>query len=265
MVATQQMFDDGIERDGFRPGDVVLITGAGGGFGQAFAKRFARAGARLALWSFERSHGEEILAAVRALGAEAEFFQGDLADAHSITRNAQQTLDRFGTPYCIVNNASFFPRADVLNHSLEDWNNAFAVNVTAPFLIAKAFGQAMIAAGRGNVINVLSGRALQGAVNGGAYGATKAALMNFTKTLALEWARHGIRVNAIIPAQSLTAQPLAATPRDKLIEGAKTRVPLGRIGMPEDVTGIAMFLVSADGAYVTGQSMAVNGGVIMTP
>jgi 2-hydroxycyclohexanecarboxyl-CoA dehydrogenase len=259
------MSDDGIMRDGLKAGDLVVVTGGAGGFGRAFCKRFARMGARLSIWDLDAKGGAEIAAEVRALGADATFIQVDLSDAAAIERAARATLDHYGAPYCVINNASVFPRGEVLDLSLQAWELTFRVNVTAPFLIVKAFGPSMIAAKRGVVINLASGRAVEGAPKGSNYAATKAAMISLTKSLALEWAKHNIRVNAIIPGQSLTAMPLEATPRDELIARGKERVPLGRIGYPDDVAGLAAYLVSADAAYMTGQGVAINGGAVLIP
>jgi NAD(P)-dependent dehydrogenase (short-subunit alcohol dehydrogenase family) len=259
------MSEDGIARDGMKPGDLAVITGAGGGFGRAFARRFARLGARLSLWDIDEKAGEAVAAEARDLGVEAQFLKVDLADPSAIDAAVSSTISSLGAPYCIINNASVFPRGEVLDLSLADWEWTLRVNITAPFLIVKGFGAAMIETGRGTVINLASGRALEGAPKGANYACTKAAILSLTKSLALEWARHGIRVNAIVPGQSLTAMPLAATPEDKLHENARTRVPLGRIGYPEDMAGLAAFLVSSDAAYMTGQGVAMNGGVVMIP
>lgn len=259
------MSDDGIERDGFKSGDVVVITGGGGGFGKGFAKRFGGNGGRIAVWDIDKNLGEETAEEVRAQGGDATFFPVDLGDADAISRTAEDTMKRYGTPYCVINNASVFPRGEVLALSLQDWEFTFRVNVTAPFLIVKAFGPAMIEKKRGCVINIASGRALEGAPKGANYAATKAAIVSLTKSLALEWAPHRIRVNSLIPGQSLTAMPMVATPRDKLIADAATHVPLGRIGYPDDMAGVAWFLASADAAWMTGQGVAMNGGAVMTP
>ncbi|MGE3644581.1 MAG: SDR family NAD(P)-dependent oxidoreductase [Beijerinckiaceae bacterium] len=259
------MDSDGIVRDGMKAGDLVVITGGGGGFGRAFTRRFAKMGAKVSVWDVDAANGAAAAEEARSLGVQAEFRRVDLADPAAIEKAAQDTLAAMGAPYCIVNNASVFPRGEVLELSLADWELTLRVNITAPFLIVKAFGPSMIAAGRGTVINLASGRALEGAPKGANYACTKAAILSLTKSLALEWARHGIRVNAIIPGQSLTAMPLVATPEETLHENAKTRVPLGRIGYPEDMAGLAAFLVSADAAYMTGQGVAMNGGVVMIP
>lgn len=259
------MSEDGIFRDGMKPGDVVVITGGAGGFGRAFSKRFARMGAKIAVWEIDAKGGNEIVEELRASGADATFFQVDLGDASAIERAAKTTLELYGAPYCVINNASVFPRGEVLDLSLQAWELTFRVNVTAPFLILKAFGPAMIEKQRGVVINLASGRAVEGAPKGSNYAATKAAMVSLTKSLALEWAKHNIRVNAIIPGQSLTAMPLEATPLDQLIQRGKERVPLGRIGYPDDVAGLAAYLVSEDAAYMTGQGVAINGGAVLIP
>jgi 3-oxoacyl-[acyl-carrier protein] reductase len=118
---------------------------------------------------------------------------------------------------------------------------------------------------RGVVINICSGRAVQGAKNGANYACSKAALLSLTKTLALEWARHGIRVNAIIPGVSMTAQPLENTTPEELLERGRQEIPLGRVGYPDDMAGLAAFMASSDGAYMTGQGVAMNGGRVLIP
>jgi NAD(P)-dependent dehydrogenase (short-subunit alcohol dehydrogenase family) len=191
---------DGISRDGIRRGDTVVVTGGGGGFGQAFCERFARDGAKVAVWDIDAELGEDVVRNVRAASGEARFFEADLAQPSAIEAAATATLAAYGAPYCVINNASMFPRASVLDMAPDVWELTLKVNITAPWLIMRAFGPGMIANKRGVVINISSGRALEGAVNGASYACSKAAILSLTKTLALEWAKHNIRVNAIIPA-----------------------------------------------------------------
>jgi NAD(P)-dependent dehydrogenase (short-subunit alcohol dehydrogenase family) len=259
------MDSDGIERDGIKRGDVVLVTGGGGGFGRAFCRRFARDGAKVVLWEIDAARGEETLRQVKEEGGEAVFFKVDLAQQAEIERAVADTLGVWGTPYCIVNNASIYPRASVIDMALEMWERTLKVNITAPWLIVKAFGPKMIAQKRGVIINIASGRAIEGAVNGANYACSKAAILSLTKTLALEWAKHNIRVNAIIPGVSLTAQPLEATTPEELLERGKATIPLGRVGYPDDMAGLAAFLASADASYMTGQGVAMNGGRVLIP
>ena len=260
------MTEDGVPRDGIKIGDVVVVTGGGGGFGRAFSRRFARGGARVAVWDIDRKAGEDIVREIAVEGGEASFIEADLASGADIEASVARTLEVAGVPYCIVNNASIYPRASVLDMTPQVWERTLQVNITAPFLIVRAFGPRMIAQKRGVIINIASGRAVEGAVNGAGYACSKAAILSLTKSLALEWARHNIRVNAIIPGVSLTAQPLGeGISEEALIERGRKAIPLGRIGYPEDMAGLAAFLASADAAYMTGQGVAMNGGRVLLP
>lgn len=262
----REIAEDGVPRDGIKIGDVVLVTGGGGGFGRAFSRRFARGGARVAVWDVDRKAGEDIVRDIAAEGGEASFVEADLASSADIEAAVMRTLEIVGVPYCIVNNASIYPRASVIEMTPQVWERILKVNITAPFLILRAFGPHMIAQKRGVVINIASGRGVEGAANGAGYACSKAAILSLTKSLALEWARHNIRVNAIIPGVSLTAQPLeGGISADELIERGRKTIPLGRIGYPDDMAGLAAFLASADAAYMTGQGMAMNGGRVLVP
>jgi 2-hydroxycyclohexanecarboxyl-CoA dehydrogenase len=256
---------DGIARDGIKPGDVVVVTGGGGGFGRAFARRFARGGAKVAVWDVDAKLGEGTVRQIEGEGGEARFFEADLSHSAEIDSAVKHTLAACGTPYCLINNASIYPRGSVIELAPEAWERTLKVNITAPFLIAKAFGPAMIERQRGVVINICSGRAIEGARNGANYACTKAALLSLTKSLALEWAPHNIRVNAIIPGVSMTAQPLENTTPEELIARGQKENPLGRVGYPDDVAGLAAYLASADAAFMTGQGVAMNGGRILLP
>lgn len=257
------MSNDGIVRDGIRRGELVVVTGGGGGFGRAFARRFARDGAKVAVWEINAEAGKETVKQVQAEGGEATFFPVDLSRQDHIDAAVKATLDTYGGPYCLVNNASIFPRHSVLEMPLEVWEKTLKINITAPMVIAKSFAPLMIANKRGVIINIASGRAFEGTPRGANYACSKAAIVSLTKTLALEWAKHNIRVNAIVPGVSYTAQPLEDTTPEELVERGKQQIPLGRIGYPDDMAGLAAFLVSPDASYMTGQSVAMNGGRIM--
>ena len=257
------MSGDGITRDGIRRGELVVITGAGGGFGRAFSRRFARDGAKIAVWEINAETGNETVKQVKAEGGEARFFQVDLSQSQQIAAAVKATTDAFGAPYAVVNNASIYPRFSALDMPLEVWEKTLKVNITAPFQIAKAFAPLMIAQKRGVIINIASGRALEGTPNGANYACTKAAIISLTKTLALEWAKHNIRVNSIVPGVSFTAQPLENTTPEELVERGRQQIPLGRIGYPDDIAGLGAFLLSPDASYMTGQAVAMNGGRVM--
>jgi NAD(P)-dependent dehydrogenase (short-subunit alcohol dehydrogenase family) len=259
------MGQDGIARDGMQRGDVVVVTGGGGGFGRALSRRFASSDAKVAVWEINVTSGEETVRQVKAENGDAHFIKVDLASPAEIDAAVAQTLERYGVPYCVINNASIFPRGSVIDLPSEAWERTLRVNITAPFLIVKAFGPRMLERKRGVVINICSGRAVEGTPNGANYACSKAALLSLTKTLALEWAKHNVRVNAIIPGVSFTAQPLENTTEEELLERGRKTIPLGRVGYPEDVAGLAAFLASADAAYMTGQGVAINGGRVLIP
>jgi NAD(P)-dependent dehydrogenase (short-subunit alcohol dehydrogenase family) len=163
-----------------------------------------------------------------------------------------------------VNNAGIFPRARALDMKLSEWEQVLRVNLTGTFLTARAVAARMKELGRGAIVNTASGRALAGAANGAHYSATKGGILALTKSLALDWASFGIRVNCIIPGLSDTAQPRVEM-GDNELYAAGAKIPLGRIGQPQDIAAVVAFLLSDDAAYMTGQSVAVNGGAIMVP
>ncbi len=265
----REIEDEGqrIVRDRLKPGDAVVVTGAARGFGRAIARRLAGDGARLAIWDIVEEDGQRTADLCQEAGAkDAAFFACDMGDAGNIASAAAAVREKFGTIYAVVNNAGIHPRSPALTVPLEMWNRTLAVNLTGSFLTAQAFAPSMIEAGRGAIINLASGRAIQGAKMGIHYAASKAGIIAMTKTLAQEWAEYGIRVNAIIPGVSETRQPLEAS--GVTLENLRERgrsVPLGRVGHPDDIAGMVAMLLSEDAAFMTGQSVAINGGAIMLP
>ena len=255
-----------IHRDGLKRGDVALVTGAARGFGRAIALRLAREGANLAIWDLMDDEGEQTAAMCRDKGSEAAFFHCDMANPENIRSASLEVLEKFGNIYAVINNAGIHPRAPAAEVTLEMWNRTLAVNLTGAFLTAQAFAPQMFKNKRGNIVSLSSGRAIQGAKNGIHYACSKAGIIAMTKTLAQEWACHGIKVNAIIPGVSETRQPLEAggVTLENLRERGKT-VPLGRIGHPDDLAGMVVVLLSSDTAFITGQAIAINGGAIMLP
>ena len=257
------MYEDGIIRDGLERGDHVVVTGGGGGFGRAFSRRLARMGAQVSVWDLKEESGQETVRLIREAGGDATFFKVDLCDEGSIDAAVNATVDTNGAPYGLVNNASIYPRGSLLELSVATFDRTLKVNLSAPFHLIRAFGPAMIANKRGVIINIASGRAIEGAVNGANYACSKAAILSLSKTVALEWAKHNIRCNTIVPGVSFTAQPLENTTPEELVERGKKRIPLGRIGYPEDMAGLAAFLFSSDASYMTGQAIAMNGGMVL--
>lgn len=240
----------------------VIITGAAQGIGRAVAVRMASSGGRVAV--FDIRAGEETVKLCRQAGAEADFWLVDVGDEAQVESAVAQVNRRWGPPSGLVNNAGIFPRSTPLEMDLAEWERVLRVNLTGTFICARTVGKAMKEAGAGAIVNMASGRALAGAANGTHYAASKAGIIALTKSLALAWASFAIRVNCVIPGITDTAQPRGEMNEEQLNQ-AGSHIPLGRIGRPNEIAAVVAFLLSEDAAYMTGQSIAVNGGAIMIP
>jgi NAD(P)-dependent dehydrogenase (short-subunit alcohol dehydrogenase family) len=242
----------------------VIVTGAAQGLGRAVALRIARSAAQVAVWDVQAEGVEETAKMCRDEGAEARAWRVDVGVPDQIEAAMASVEREWGSPDALVNNAGIYPRSRAIEMDLAEWERVLRVNLTGTFLCARAAARAMKEAGHGVIVNTASGRALEGAANGAHYAATKGGIISLTKSLARDWAGYGIRVNCVIPGIADTAQPRVELSDNELYAvGAK--IPLGRIGKPEDIAGVVAFLLSDDAAYMTGQSVAVNGGAIMIP
>ena len=233
----------------FESGDVVVVTGAAQGIGRAIALRLAGMGARLALWDTQREGVAETAALCRRAGTEAHSYQVDVSNWSDVEAAAGETKNAFDAPFALINNAGIFPRAAILECDPAVWERVLRVNLIGDFLCVRALCPSMVAKGRGAVVNIAS---------------SKAGIVSFTKSLALEVAGANIRANCIVPGLTETAQPLEDMTLEEL-HGLGRTIPLGRVGQPEDVAGVVAFLLGTDAAFITGQVIAVNGGAIMIP
>lgn len=247
-----------------KAGDLVVITGAAQGIGRAIALRLAKAGARLALWDILETGVNETADQCRILRAEASVFVVDMAERAAIETAARTVMADLGTPFAVINNAAIFPRSFVVDMDPEEWERVIRINLTGPFLTTKIFAPSMMAAKRGVVINIASTVGLKGDPNGAHYASSKAGLMALTKSYAQALGPSGIRVNCVLPGISDTAQPLGGMTRDELLARGKD-IPLGRIGHVDDMAGLVAFLLGPDAAYISGQSIAVNGASMAVP
>lgn len=241
----------------------ALVTGAQQGIGEAMAIAFALAGYDVAInWLDDQAAAEAVAARVRAQGQRALTVRADVADLQQIRGMVDATVSGLGRLDVLVNNAGVFPRVDFLAMTEADWDFVVDINLKGSAFAAQAAAQAMVAAGRGGSIVNLSSRSLAGAVLGVHYSATKAGVVGMTRAMALALAPHGIRVNAIAPGLTDTAQPRYGNTDAELAEMAKA-VPLGRMARPQEIAALGVFLASEAAAYITGQVHHINGGAYM--
>lgn len=247
-------------------GRVALVTGAQQGIGAAVAVALAGEGADVALsWLDDRAAAEAVAARIGAAGRRAHLVRADVSRLAEIEAMVGETVRALGAPDILVNNAGVYPRVPLLEMRESDWDHVLDINLKAGCFATIAVAKALIAAGRpgGSVIN-LSSSAIRGAVRGVHYSASKGGVVSMTRALALELAPYNIRVNAIAPGLTDTAQPRYGNSDDELVEMARTTIPLrGRLLTPEQIARTAVFLASDDASATTGQVLHVNGGSYM--
>lgn len=236
-------------------GGWAVVTGAGNGIGAVIAEHAVRAGYRVAAWDVDE---DAVAALARGLGAACVPQRVDVTDEASV-RAATAALPE--APALLVNNAGVVRFGPLLDLPAADWRRALDVNLTGTFLVARAVAARMIAAGGGSIVNIASINGLAAAPSSGAYAASKAGVVMLTEHMALEWASGGVRVNAVAPGliDAGMSDAIYADPEVRRLRSA--RVPLGRLGSAADVAGAVLFLASAGAAYVTGQTIAVDGGI----
>jgi NAD(P)-dependent dehydrogenase (short-subunit alcohol dehydrogenase family) len=236
-------------------GRAAIVTGAGRGIGAAIAAALHAEGARLALLDVDA----EVKAMADQLDGTA--VQVDLADPRAAAAATEHAIEVLGGVDVLVNNAGILRPAPLLEITVEDWDLTQAVNARAMLLTTQVAGKAMIAAGRGAIVNIASMAAKEGAAHQAAYAASKAAVIAFTQVTAKELGPHGVRANCICPGYVLTEMG-AATRTREMVTAWTARSPLGRLGTPDDVARMAVFLASEESSYCTGQAFNVTGGMI---
>ena len=241
-------------------GKVALVTGAQQGIGKAIALAYGREGASVVVnYLDSQAAAEEIAAQIRALGQRAMPIAGDVAQAADV-RRLVEAGESLGGIDILVNNAGIFPRVEFLDMTEAQWDEVLNVNLKGTFLCTQAVAQKLVERGRGGaVINLASSAAFRSSPRGVHYVASKAGIVGVTRATALELAPYRVRVNAIAPGTTDTAQPRYGMSEEEL-QAAGRQVPLGRMGTPEDVADLAVFLASEAARHITGQTLHVNGG-----
>ncbi|MEK7338203.1 MAG: SDR family oxidoreductase [candidate division NC10 bacterium] len=241
-------------------GKVALVTGASRGLGEGMALALARAGAACVLVSRSAKDLKTVAERVEGLGRRALVVPANVTDVKSVEAMAAKAVERFGRVDILVNNAGVNVRKPATDFTEADWDQVLDVNLKGAFFTTLAVGRGMLRRKSGRIINICSLTSAIGIRHIPAYAASKGGLLSLTRALAVEWAPHGITVNAIGPGYFITemTQPLFEDPERRA--WIESRIPLGRPGQPADLGGAVVFLASDASSYVTGQILFVDGG-----
>jgi 2-hydroxycyclohexanecarboxyl-CoA dehydrogenase len=248
-------------------GRTVIVTGGGGGIGGATCHRFAREGARVAVFDLNLDAAERIAVSIREDGGTGQAFHCDITDRGDVDAAVGAAVSDLGPIDVLVNNAGWDVFRPFTKTEPAQWDRLIAINLIGALHMHHAVLPGMVARRSGRIVNISSDAARVGSSGEAVYAACKGGIVAFSKTIAREHARHGITVNVVCPGPTDTAlfahyKEGAGNP-EKLEEAFRHSIPLGRIGQPEDLPGAIMFFASDDAAYVTGQVLSVSGGLTM--
>lgn len=241
-------------------GRVALVTGGSRGIGAAICRRLAASGATVVVgYASQAAAAQTLVQAIVAAGGRAEAVQADVADEAQVQTLVKGVVERHARLDVVVNNAGIIKDGLLLTMRPEHWRRVQAVDVDGVMHVTRAALQAMWPAGRGAIVNLASVAALRGGRGQTNYAAAKGAVLSFTRAVAMEVADRGIRVNAVLPGFIDTDMTAAVKRRAEAEILART--PMGRLGTPDDVAGLVVFLASDDAGYITGQGLCVDGGM----
>lgn len=247
-------------------GEVAIITGGNSGIGRATAELFAGEGAKVTVAARNKKRGEETVREIRRSGGEALFIPTDVRRPSEVRRMVRQTVNTFGKVTILFNNAGVFLKGSVVDMNIPDWDEVMDVNVKGVFLCSRYVIPEMIRSGGGSIINCSSVSGVVGNQAGSAYNASKGAVHNLTKNMALDFVGDGIRVNNICPGVIETPMLVGDIKDPKELRKARrlsgAKQVMRRWGTPEEIAKAALFLASRESSYVNGTSLFVDGGLL---
>jgi meso-butanediol dehydrogenase / (S,S)-butanediol dehydrogenase / diacetyl reductase len=243
-------------------GKVAFVTGFGSGLGQAIAMTFAKEGAAVAGTSKTEAKGRETAERIAKAGGKAFFRPGDVANSKEMNALIQQTVKRFGGIDVVVNSAGVRTNGSITDITEEDWDRTLDTNLKGAFVVSRLAIPQMIKRGGGVILNIGARSGIAGQAGRAAYCASKGGLITLTEAMAMDHAKDRIRVNCICPGPTRT--PMVDTSTPEKLARYSARVPLGRIGEPEDVTYAALYLASEEASFVTAAILPVDAGMRLT-
>jgi len=240
---------------------IAVVTGAGRGIGRAIALKFANEGADVVVVSRTQENSEKVVAEIRAVGRKAWAFAVDVADSAAVSASAEKIMAEATKVDILVNNAGVTRDGLVMRMSDADWDTVLDTNLKGAFLFTKAFARGFAKQRSGRIINISSVIGLMGNPGQSNYAASKAGLIGFTQSVAREFASRGITANCIAPGFIET--DMTSELNAELKANILRQIPMGKFGASEDIANAALFLASASAAYITGQVLTVDGGMVM--
>lgn len=245
---------------------VVIVTGAGGGIGEAVATRFAGRGASVVAVGRTGAKVEQVAGQIRAAGGRATAMAADVSSEEDVRQVVSETIHTYGRVDVLVNNAAICPQVRLTDLSLAQWNEVMTNNLTSVFLFCREVIPSMVRQGGGAIVNVSSVHALATLEGYSAYAASKAGIVALTRAVALDYAKQNIRVNAVLPGAVHTPMLEGSvkrldTPPDEIMRQWNDAQPVGRVGQPDEIAAVVLFAASPDNSFMTGATLVADGGM----